>query len=294
MLCARKCGVNRAKGQLGFCKSSSDVVVCRAEPHYWEEPIISGTKGSGAIFFGGCSLGCVFCQNYTISRGGVGKLYTAEELSEIMLDLQGRDVHNINLVTPTHFTPSVINAVNIAKNNGLMLPIIYNTGTYDSVDTINLLNDTVDVYLPDFKYFTAKTAAKLSYAENYPTVAKAAIAEMVKQQPSVVIENGIIKKGVIIRLLLLPGCVAEAKLSLKYLFETYGNSVYLSLMSQYTPISNMAPPLNRRVTKEEYRQLVDYAERIGVVNAFVQDLDSSTEDFIPKFNLTPILKKPSN
>ena len=293
-LCARLCGVDRDNGQLGYCKSGNETTVCRAEPHFWEEPIISGMHGSGAIFFGGCSLGCIFCQNREISNGGVGKIYSVDGLATLMLDLQKKGVHNVNLVTATHFVPSIISSVKIARAKGFMLPIVYNTGAYECVSTVKSLNNTVDVYLPDFKYYRKLTANKLSNAPDYPKVAKDAIAEMVRQKPKPVIENGLIKMGVVVRILLLPGAVAEAKLSLRYLYETYKNSIYISLMSQYTPMPGMTSPLNRKVTKEEYRQLVDYAERLGVTQAFIQDTDSAQVKYVPEFDLSPIVKKPSN
>ena len=203
-----------------------------------------------------------------------------------MLDLQKQGAHNINLVTPTHFIPSIVDAIVLAKSKGLTLPIVYNTGSYDTTQAIKMLDGIVDVYLPDFKYYTAKTAKLYSNAENYPLVAESAIAEMVKQTGECVFdENGIITKGVIVRILLLPGHVAEAKLILNKLFSTYGDRIYISLMNQYTPIGEMASPLDRRVTAEEYNQLLDYAVRIGVTNAFIQEGDTASESFIPEFDL---------
>jgi putative pyruvate formate lyase activating enzyme len=259
--------------------------ITRAALHYWEEPIISGTRGSGTIFFSGCSLGCVYCQNASISRSSVGRSVTPHELSLEMLRLEREGAHNINFVTPTHFAPGISESVRIAKENGLSVPIVYNTGSYDTVDTLAMLEGLVDVYLPDLKYYRPETAARLSYASDYPSVARLAIAEMVRQRPHPVIEGGIMRSGVIVRILLLPSHVAEAKLSVRYLYETYGDNVYISLMNQYTPMRGMTSPLDRTVTNAEYSELVSYAERIGVVNAFVQEGGTQSESFIPEFTV---------
>ena len=282
-LCARRCGANRENGALGYCGMTDKPVVSLYDLHRWEEPIISGTKGSGAIFFCGCSLGCVFCQNAKISRAQVGTAVSEERLADIMLELQGRGAHNVNLVTATHFVPSVRSAIQIARARGLKVPIVYNTGSYDTSDAIRSLAGFVDVYLPDLKYYTEKTAEKYSNAHDYFKVATEAISEMYRQVGAPVIEDGIIKRGVIVRILLLPGHVAEAKLALKYLYTTYADGIYISLMSQYTPMPDMKRPLDRRVTKEEYRQLTEYAISLGVKNAFIQDTDSASSNYIPNF-----------
>ncbi len=283
-LCARRCGVNRTK-MPGRCNMTADVYISHYWLHRWEEPPISGTNGSGTIFFDGCSLGCKFCQNAVISRGRNGRPVTTKELSDIMLSLEEDGAHNINLVTPTHFVPSITEAVTLAKEKGLKLPIVYNTSSYDTPETIKSLSGTVDIYLPDFKYFTSKTAKEYSDAENYPESAKAAINEMVSQAGAPAFDaDGIMTRGVIVRILLLPAHVAEAKLILKYLYDTYGDKIYISLMSQYTPMPGMKKPLDRKVTREEYRQLTDYAEKLGVTNAFIQEGESAAESFIPPFN----------
>ena len=283
-LCARNCGIDRTR-ITGFCKATDEMYIARAALHYWEEPPVSGTNGSGTIFFSGCSLSCVFCQNMDISRGRTGKLVEISRLAEIMTELQSKGAHNINLVTPTHFVPSIIESIKLAKAKGLYLPIVYNTGSYDSLSTLKMLDGLVDIYLPDLKYFTSKTAAALSSAADYPTVAKAAIDEMVRQvgEPRFD-EQGIMTRGVIVRILLLPGHVAEAKLSLKYLMDTYGDRIYVSLMNQYTPMQGMNPPLDRKVTREEYYQLTDYAERLGLVNGFTQEFGTAEESFILPFD----------
>ena len=283
-LCARRCGIDR-RNTVGYCGASIDVIIARAALHFWEEPPISGEMGSGTIFFSGCSLSCVFCQNREISRGRAGKNVTVERLAEIMLELQAKGAHNINLVTPTHYIPSVAEAVRIAKQQHLSVPVVYNTGSYDTPEALKLLDGLVDIYLPDMKYYTPKTAKAYSNAANYPEAAKAAIAEMFRQvgEPTFD-EKGIMKKGLIVRILLLPGHVAEAKLCLKYLLDTYGDKIYISLMNQYTPMPNMQPPLNRKVTREEYAQLTDYAERLGLANGFTQEFGTASESFIPPFD----------
>lgn len=287
-LCARNCGVDR-RNSVGFCRMGEDVVVSRAALHHWEEPPISGTRGSGTIFFTGCSLGCVFCQNRHISSGRNGKSVTPERLSEIMLDLQSQGAHNVNLVTPTHFVPSIKRAIETARAGGLKIPIVYNTGSYDTEETIASLNGYVNVYLPDFKYFLPRTAKKYSSAEDYPTVARAAIKKMVEQVGAPIFDSdGIMTRGVIVRILLLPTHVAEAKLALKYLHDTYGDDIYVSLMNQYTPMEGMARPLDRRVSREEYRSLVDYADHIGLKNGFTQEFGTAKESFIPEFDLTGV------
>ena len=284
-LCARACGVDRTSGVTGFCRSTDVMRITRAALHYWEEPIISGDRGSGTIFFSGCSLGCVYCQNASISRAAVGMAVTPRELSYEMLRLEREGAHNVNFVTPTHFAPSIAEAIRIARDNGLSIPTVYNTGSYDTEDTVRMLDGLVDVYLPDLKYYRPESAARLSYAKDYPSVARLAIAEMVRQRPRPVIEEGIMRSGVIVRILLLPSHVAEAKLSVKHVYETYGDNVYISLMNQYTPMKGMTSPLDRTVTKSEYSELVSYAERIGVVNAFIQEGGTQSERFIPEFTV---------
>lgn len=266
-----------------------DPVISRAALHHWEEPPISGTRGSGTVFFTGCSLGCVFCQNRCISSGESGVKVTVARLAEIMIELQSQGAHNINLVTPTHFVPSIIAAISEARRGGLTLPIVYNTGSYDTPETIDSLDGLVDVYLPDLKYYLPKTAKKLSFAEDYPDAARLAIDRMVKQVGEPHFDSdGIMTRGVIVRILLLPGHVAEAKLSLKYLIDRYGDKIYVSLMNQYTPMPGMASPLDRTVTREEYLSLVEYAERIGLKNGFTQEFGTAKESFIPDFDLTGV------
>lgn len=287
LLCPRKCGINRRTGQTGVCGVSSEIMVARAALHYWEEPCISGKRGSGAVFFSGCSLHCVFCQNREISDGKAGKLISKERLSDIFMELADKGANNINLVTPGQYIPDIVWAVNDAKSRGMKLPIIYNTSGYENVTELKLLEGIVDVYLPDFKYMDSTLSARYSRAKDYPSVAKQALSEMVRQQPDVVIDDatGLIQKGVIVRQLLLPGHVNDAKAVLKYLYDTYHDHVYISMMSQFTPIAlKDYPEINRTVTRREYERLVDYALEIGITNAFIQEGDVAKDSFIPAFD----------
>lgn len=287
LLCPRKCGINRSTGQTGVCGVSSEIKVARAALHYWEEPCISGKRGSGAVFFSGCSLHCVFCQNREISDGKEGKVISKERLSDIFMELADKGANNINLVTPGQYIPDIVWAVNDAKSRGMKLPIIYNTSGYENVTELKLLEGIVDVYLPDFKYMDSTLSARYSRAKDYPSVAKQALSEMVRQQLDVVIDNatGLIQKGVIVRQLLLPGHVNDAKAVLKYLYDTYHDHVYISMMSQFTPIAlKDYPEINRTVTRREYERLVDYALEIGITNAFIQEGDVAKDSFIPAFD----------
>ena len=287
LLCPRKCGINRRTGQTGVCGVSSEIKVARAALHYWEEPCISGKRGSGAVFFSGCSLHCVFCQNREISDGKAGKVISKERLSDIFMELAVKGANNINLVTPGQYIPDIVWAVNDAKSRGMKLPIIYNTSGYENVTELKLLEGIVDVYLPDFKYMDSALSAMYSRAKDYPSVAKQALSEMVRQQPDVVIDDatGLIQKGVIVRQLLLPGHVNDAKAVLKYLYDTYHDHVYISMMSQFTPIAlKDYPEINRTVTRREYERLVDYALEIGITNAFIQEGDVAKNSFIPAFD----------
>lgn len=320
MLCPRACGVNRTEGARGVCGQSANVRLARAALHFWEEPCISGTNGSGAVFFCGCSLQCVFCQNREIATGQAGIEIPKERLAEIFLELQEQHANNINLVTPGHYAPHIIAAVESARRQGLRIPIVYNTGSYETVDTIRSLEGIVDVYLPDFKYMDAALAEKYSHAKDYPNAAKAAIAEMVRQQPqarfvpelqqregglSVEIQSGtdcdteqkaqtqiqVMTAGVIVRHLLLPGMLYDSKHILKYLYEQYGNQIYYSLMSQYTPLAHVKdyPELTKRVSEEAYAHLVHYAEQLGITNGFTQEREVAKESFIPHFDCEGVL-----
>ncbi len=291
-LCPRGCGVNRLAGKKGRCGVAGRVKVARAALHMWEEPCISGEQGSGAVFFAGCSLGCVYCQNRTIAGGQAGKEISVRRLSEIFLQLQEKGAANINLVTAGHFLPQVIEALIKAKKEGLRLPVMYNSGGYERAEALARLEGLVDIYLPDLKYVSADLAGQYSGAPDYFTVASAALKEMVRQVEAagsgsaVFTEKGMMKRGVIVRHLQLPGCLADSKRVVRYLYETYGDRIFISLLSQYTPLAQMAawPKLNRRVTRREYDALVDYAIGLGVENGFIQEGDTAQESFIPPFD----------
>ena len=270
----------------GYCGVKNTLRVARAALHFWEEPCISGEEGSGAVFFTGCNLRCVFCQNFQIARAEQGKEITVERLSEIFLELQAQKANNINLVTATHYVPQVVEALKKAKEQGLHIPVVYNCGGYETVDTLKRLEGLVDIYLPDFKYVDTERAKRYSHAENYPEVAKAALVEMVRQQPEAEFdERDIMKKGVIVRHLMLPGGIKDSKAVVKYLYETYGDQIYISLMNQYTPLPHVAgySEINRKVKKFEYDRLVDYAISLGVENGFIQEGETAEESFIPAF-----------
>lgn len=286
-ICPRNCNVDRTV-KTGFCSMPQTVKISRAALHMWEEPCISGEKGSGTVFFSGCNMKCVFCQNKEISTGGFGKEITVERLADIFLELQAKGALNINLVTPTHYTLQIIQAVKLAKAKGLKLPIVYNTSSYEKVETIKMLAETVDIWLPDFKYMDNAAAVRYSKAADYVQYAQAAIDEMVRQQPQCVFDDdGIIRKGVIVRHLVLPGQVQAAKDAIEYLYNKYGDSFFISIMSQYTPCTDLAdyPEINRKITQEEYDEVVDRAVEIGVENGFLQEGESASESFIPPFDL---------
>ena len=287
-LCPRECNINRFE-KTGFCGEKAELNLTRAALHTWEEPVISASNGSGTVFFRGCNLKCIYCQNYEIAHNKGGKFITTTELSEAFINLQKIGAHNINLVTPTHFVPHIIEGVRLAKKLGLSIPVVYNTSGYEKKETIALLKNTVDIFLTDFKYITSETSNKYSKAPNYFEYAKEALSEMVKISPTPIIENGIMKKGVIARILLLPDHLIETKMIVKYLYDTYGNNIYLSLMNQYTPIKkHKYENLNRTVNDYEYKSLIDYAMHLGITNAFIQHGDTAKESFIPAFDLTGI------
>jgi putative pyruvate formate lyase activating enzyme len=274
-------------GQRGYCKVGGELVVARAALHMWEEPCISGEEGSGTVFFSGCSLGCVYCQNFNIAVGMAGKQITIERLSDIFLELEQKSANNINLVTPSHYVPQIIEAIGLAREKGLSIPIVYNSSAYEKVDTLRLLEGYVDIYLPDLKYRNPEAASLYSKAENYFEYAAKAIEEMVRQVGSAEFdERGMMRKGVIVRHLLLPGYLTDSKEIIRYLYDTYGDTIYISIMNQYTPLPQMAayPIMNRKVTMEEYEELIDYAIDIGIENGFIQEGETASESFIPEFN----------
>lgn len=288
-LCPRECHVDRASGQTGFCGQTDRIVAARAALHFWEEPCLSSSGGSGTVFFSGCNLRCIYCQNHTIARGQMGKAITTGRLSEIFLELQDKGAHNINLVTPTHFVPQIIEALQTAKANGLTLPVIYNTSGYEKIETLKRLEGLIDIYLPDLKYHDTALSSRYSNAPDYFTRACAAIGEMFRQTGRPVFvddEDSLMLKGVIVRHLLLPDCEADSRYLLRYLHRAYGNDIYVSIMNQYTPMEQAAsiPSLNRRISPEEYERIVDYAIHIGIENGFIQEGETASESFIPAFD----------
>ncbi len=286
-LCPRACGVNRREGEAGICCMDSTMRIARASLHQWEEPCLSGTNGSGTVFFSGCPLHCVYCQNYRIAAGDRGVPVSVSELRDIFLKLQAMGAHNINLVTPTHFVPAIAEALQQAKAAGLTLPIVYNTSSYETVNTLSYMDGLVDIYLPDLKYFSPALAEQYSSAPDYFQTASAAIAEMYRQAGDPVFrEDGMLQSGVLVRHLLLPGQVRDSKRVVRYLWKTYHDHIFLSLMCQYTPLPHVAasyPELARRVTQEEYDELVDYAVDLGITQAYTQEMESASESFIPAF-----------
>ena len=288
MLCPRECNADRTHGENGICGVSGEGILgARAALHMWEEPCISGETGSGTVFFSGCPLRCVYCQNYALARAEQGEQITTERLSDIFLELQEKGAANINLVTPTHYTPQIIEAVRMSRAKGLHLPIVYNCSGYEKVETLRTLEGIVDIYLTDFKYMETEPAMRYSKAPDYPKVAKLALEEMVRQCPKARFdEQGMMQQGVIVRHLLLPGHLKNAKSVVQYVYETYGDNVYLSLMNQYTPLPQVKdyPEINRKVTEAEYEELVDYAIDLGVEHGFIQEGETAEESFIPAFD----------
>jgi putative pyruvate formate lyase activating enzyme len=292
-LCPRNCGKDR-KADTGVCGVKSTLTLARAALHYWEEPCISGTSGSGAVFFSGCGLGCVFCQNREIARG---KGFAVEDgrLAEIFLELQEQGANNINLVTGGAYIPHIIRGVEKARAQGLSIPILYNTGSYEKVDSLKALEGIVDIYLPDFKFMDEAVAARYCRAADYAAVAKAAIAEMVRQQPALSFyekkktdgadTERLLEKGVMVRQLLLPGQLHDGKRILRYLFDTYGNRIAYSLMSQYTPLPHVKdyPELTERVSCEAYEAYIEFAGKLGIATGYTQEREVAKESFIPHF-----------
>lgn len=287
-LCPRNCGIDRSVS-VGMCGESDMMRISLAQKHYFEEPCISGTDGTGAIFFAGCGLGCIYCQNHDISSSPVGaKAVTPQQLSDIMLNLQEQKAHSIDLVTGTHFTPQTAEALRIARQNGLDIPVIWNSSGYELPETLMLLDGLVDVYLPDFKYARLAEAKKYSNAPDYPLVAVKAIEYMLLSVGRPVFDkDGMIKRGVIVRHLLLPGNVIQSKQAIKILFDRFGNDICYSIMRQYTPISPDLPAeLRRRVTDREYASLINYASSLGIKCGFIQDKGCENEEYIPDFKVS--------
>ena len=298
-LCPRNCFVDRESEKTGYCGQTDKIYVARAALHMWEEPCISGEEGSGTVFFCGCPLRCIFCQNHIIALGKekngkkIGKEIDVFRLKEIFLELQDKGANNINLVTGTHYIPQIVEALRIAKTEGLIIPIVYNTSGYEKVESLRLLEGLIDIYLPDMKYVSEKLAKEYSNAENYFEVASRALEEMVRQvgEPEFK-KNGYMQKGVIVRHLVLPGSTKDSKAVLDYLWNTYGNRIYISIMNQYTPMEQEQiknhPLLSRKVTKREYQKVIDYALSLGWENGFIQEGETAMESFIPGFNGTGV------
>lgn len=288
-LCPRNCGVNRINGQTGYCGMPAEIYAARAALHFWEEPCISGTCGSGTVFFSGCSMRCVYCQNHDIAIGNDGQPISIKRLSEIFLELQEKGAANINLVTPTHYIPQIISALKTAKEQGLALPIVYNTSGYEEVSSLRLLDGLIDIYLPDLKYSSESTGQRFSNAPDYFSKASLALQEMFRQTGRPVFDdNGMMKKGMIVRHLLLPGQAGNTKRVLRWLHNTFGNDIYISIMNQYTPMPHLNgilkfQDISRKITDEEYEKILEFAELIGIENGFMQDGETATESFIPPF-----------
>lgn len=288
-ICPRNCNVNRYE-DLGYCKMPADLYLSKSYLHMWEEPPISGKNGSGTVFFTGCNLKCIYCQNYKIALGNYGKKVSSTKLAEIFINLQEKGANNINLVTPTHYIPTIAKGIKLSRNLGLKIPIVYNTSSYDKVESLKLLNGLIDIYLADFKYYSSDLAKKYSNAEDYVDIAKDAIDEMYQQVGiNKFNENNMMTSGVIVRHLMLPDHLEDSKKIVKYLYSKYKDNIYLSLMNQFTPVRKVEfENLNKKVSDDDYDLLVDYAISIGVENAFIQEGETVDESFIPDFNLDGI------
>ena len=292
-LCPRRCHADRLSGGRGFCGQSAQIRSARAALHFWEEPCISGESGSGTVFFSGCSLQCVFCQNHEIAMGKAGQGISGRRLAEIFLELQEKGAANINLVTAAHFLPQVCLALERAGEEGLSVPVVYNSSGYENVSSLHMLEGLVDIYLPDLKYRSPQLSALYSHAPDYFEKASSAIAEMFRQvgRPVLSPDSGLMEKGVIVRHLLLPGCAGDSKRILRYLHDTYGNDIYVSIMNQYTPLAHLKrmpefarSSLTRPVTEEEYARVLDFADRIGIEKGYMQEGGTAAESFIPAFD----------
>ena len=289
MICPRNCKVNRIEGQKGYCKLDDKIKLALASVHKFEEPCISGKEGSGTIFFSNCNLKCIYCQNYEISQEHIGKEVTVERLAQIMLEQQNRKVNNINLVTPTMYAYQIIDAIKIAKSNGLKIPIVYNSNGYENIDTIKMLDGYIDVYLPDLKYYLDEIAIKYSDAPNYFYVATKAIKEMYNQVGKVKFdERGIIQKGVIIRHLILPNHIQNTKNILKWIKDNFDDNVYVSIMAQYFPTYKAKNDdiINRKLSLKEYREIENYIYLLDLKNGYMQELGQHEEEYVPKFDLS--------
>ena len=295
MLCPRSCGADRANGKTGYCKETATVRVARISLHMWEEPCISGENGSGTIFFSGCPLRCVFCQNKQIALGEKGTTLTTDELCDAFLLLQEIKAENVNLVTPTHFVPQIVKAIERAKTKGLTIPIVYNTSSYECVETLKMLDGLVDIYLPDLKYQSDELSRRYSNAPNYFVYATKAIDEMVRQTGKPIFAQNRMKYGTIVRHMIMPGHTKDTINIIRYLYKKYQDDVFLSIMNQYTPPKDITQQgfdeLGRTVTKREYEKVIDAAIALGVTNAFIQEGETASKSFIPDFDDGVFLKE---
>lgn len=289
VICPRKCGINRYEKK-GVCGATNKVRLAYYSLHKWEEPVISGNNGSGTIFFSNCNLKCIYCQNKKISLDGYGKYISNKKLREIILELQEMGAHNINFVTPTHYVPQIASVLHKIKFNELKIPVIYNTSSYENIGSLKIMSNLVDIYLADLRYFDDELGKKYSMCENYFEIATMAIDEMYRQVGKFQLDSdGLLKKGLVVRVLILPNHARDAKEIINYLYKTYGDDIYISIMNQYTPINNCKyENLNRKITDEEYDEVIDFAVAIGVKNAFIQEGDTANESFIPKFDCSKI------
>lgn len=312
-LCPRHCRVNRLAGEMGYCGQTAQLRAARAALHMWEEPCISGAVGSGTVFFSGCNLRCVYCQNHDIALGRTGREISVGRLADIFMELQQKGAANINLVTPTHYIPAIACSLRQARLDGLSLPVVYNSGGYEDVESLKILEGLVDIYLPDLKYVSPELSARYSHAADYFEKAKATLAEMFRQvgrpvffrpqntndasgdcglsQLSAAVypsDVPLLRRGMIVRHLVLPGQIRDTKKALHYLHDAYGDDIYVSVMSQYTPLPHVAdyPELSRPVSPEEYRRVVDYCLRLGMENVYIQEGDTARESFIPPFDFS--------
>ena len=286
-ICPHNCGINRTNNQIGRCKSKDTVKIALYSTHNFEEPCISGEKGSGTVFFSNCNLNCVFCQNYEISQEGKGTEITINRLAEIFLEQQEKDVENINLVTPTSYVPQIIEAIKLAKKQGLKLPIVYNTNGYEKVETLKMLEGYIDIYLPDLKYSDNKLAKRLSKVDNYFEITTEALKEMYRQTGKAIFDDrGIMKKGMIIRHLVLPNHILNSRRVLKWINDNM-NDVYVSIMAQYFPTykAKEIEDINRKLKKEEYEQIENYLYRLNLENGYIQELGEHEEEYVPKWEM---------
>ena len=286
ILCPRECKANRLKGDIGFCRTSEKIKIALYSVHQYEEPCISGINGSGTVFFTGCNLRCKFCQNYVVSQENKGYEISIEKLSDIFIELQNKKVNNINLVTGFAYVPLIIQAIEIAREKGLNIPIIYNSSGYESVETIKMLKGYIDIYLPDFKYYYNELGVSLSGVSNYYEVATQALIEMKKQVGENEFDNkGILKKGIIVRHLILPNHIQNSKRCLKWVRDNLGKKTYVSIMAQYFPTykAKDLEDVNRKITEEELKSIREYSEKLGFENGFIQDLEEQEEQYVPNF-----------